>query len=67
MLVEKFDDCRVRLKRRPGTKMVSGELADHYDPYRTTVGTSHVPVAIAAVIAAVILTLGLFALSFGHL
>jgi hypothetical protein len=67
VLVEKFDDCRVRLKRRPGTKKISGDFADTYDPYRTTVGTSHVPIAIVAVIVAVILTLVLFALALGRL
>jgi hypothetical protein len=65
VLVEKFDDCRVRLKRRPGTKKISGDFAENYDPYRTTVGISHLPVAIAAVIAAISLTLFLFAMSLG--
>ncbi|MDR3633516.1 MAG: hypothetical protein P4L84_06750 [Isosphaeraceae bacterium] len=39
-LVEKFDDCRIRLKRPAGTKMIQGDFADGYDPYRTTVGIS---------------------------
>ena len=38
-LVEKFDDCRIRLKRPAGTKVVVGDFADGYDPYRTSVGT----------------------------
>jgi hypothetical protein len=65
VLVEKFDDCRVRLKRRPGTKKISGDFAENYDPYRTTVGISHVPAAIAAVVAAILLTLALFGLALG--
>jgi hypothetical protein len=40
VLVEKFDDYRIRLKRPSGTKTVQGDFADQYDPYRTTVGPS---------------------------
>jgi hypothetical protein len=40
VLVEKFDDQRIRLKRPAGTKLVQGDFADGYDPYRTTVGVS---------------------------
>ena len=40
VLVEKFDDYRIRLKRPAGTKAVQGDFADHYDPYRTTIGSS---------------------------
>jgi hypothetical protein len=40
VLVEKFDDYRIRLKRAAGTKSVQGDFADHYDPYRTTIGAS---------------------------
>ena len=40
MLVEKFDDCRVRLKRPAGTKVIRGDFEDGYYPYRTTVGSS---------------------------
>jgi hypothetical protein len=40
MLVEKFDDCRIRLKRPAGTKVIHGDFEDGYDPYRTTVGSS---------------------------
>jgi hypothetical protein len=39
-LVEKFDDCRVRLKRPAGVKVVEEDLASGYDPYRTQVGSS---------------------------
>lgn len=39
ILVEKFDDTRIRLKRLAGAKVLAGDLADGYDPYRTTVGT----------------------------
>ena len=38
VLVEKFDDGRIRLKRPAGTKVVEEDLASGYDPYRTTVG-----------------------------
>jgi len=40
VLVEKFDDQRIRLKRPTGTKVMQGDFADGYDPYRTTVGVS---------------------------
>jgi hypothetical protein len=40
MLVEKFDDCRIRLKRPAGTKLIQGDFEDGYDPYRTSVGMS---------------------------
>ena len=40
VLVEKFDDARIRLKRPAGAKMVEGDFADGYDPYRTVVGIS---------------------------
>lgn len=48
-LVEKFDDCRIRLKRPAGTKVVPGDFADGYDPYRTSVG---MPPGLAIVIVA---------------
>jgi hypothetical protein len=68
MLVEKFDDQRIRLKRPAGTKVVQGDLADGYDPYRTTVGASGVLVLtvvglIFSVFFGVIL---LFAMITGH-
>ncbi len=40
MLVEKFDNNRIRLKRPAGTKVVQGDFDDPYDPYRVTVGVS---------------------------
>ena len=39
-LVEKFDDSRIRLKRPAGAKMMEGDFAEGYDPYRTMVGIS---------------------------
>jgi hypothetical protein len=58
VLVEKFDDQRIRLKRPAGTKVVQGDFADGYDPYRTTVGIS--PGVFAVTIIGV--TLGIVAL-----
>lgn len=40
VLVEKFDDSRIRLKRPAGTKMVERDFDDGYDPYRSMVGIS---------------------------
>ena len=40
VLVEKFDNTRIRLKRPAGLKVVEEELASGYDPYRTNVGLS---------------------------
>ncbi|WP_422929643.1 hypothetical protein [Singulisphaera sp. PoT] len=40
VLVEKFDDCRIRLKRRAGTKILDGDFAEGYDPYRTSLPVS---------------------------
>jgi len=40
VLVEKFDNQRIRLKRPAGMKVVEEDLAHPYDPYRTEVGTS---------------------------
>jgi hypothetical protein len=53
ILVEKFDDQRIRLKRPAVGKVVQGDLADGYDPYRTTVGASQN--------AIILVTLGVFA------
>ena len=39
VLVEKFDSCRIRLKRPAGTKVIQGDFADNYDPYRTQIGS----------------------------
>ena len=61
VLVEKFDDQRIRLKRPAGAKLAQGELADGYDPYRTTVGMSPSVLVMAALGAVVTLALILIA------
>jgi hypothetical protein len=59
MLVEKFDDSRIRLKRPAGAKVIPGDFADGYDPYRTTVGVSQGRLALAvAIVAALSLGFG---------
>src|SRR4051812_11893968 len=50
-LVEKFDDQRIRLKRPAGTKLVEGDFAEGYDPYRTNVGMSQQAIAMIIVCA----------------
>lgn len=40
VLVEKFDDQRIRLKRPAGAKVVQGDFANTYDPYRTALPPS---------------------------
>jgi hypothetical protein len=40
VLVEKFDDKRIRLKRPARAKVTEGDFADGYDPYRTRIGVS---------------------------
>jgi hypothetical protein len=64
-LVEKFDDQRIRLKRPASAKQIQGELADGYDPYRTTVGMGQngVAVAMIAVFATVVLFFVAFAIA----
>jgi hypothetical protein len=57
-LVEKFDDQRIRLKRPAGAKQPQGEVADGYDPYRTTVGMSPAFIVLAAL--GIFVALGLF-------
>lgn len=61
VLVEKFDNQRIRLKRPAGTKVVEDDLAPHpYDPYRTELGLAPgimVGIAIAFLFAAVCITL----------
>ncbi len=57
VLVEKFDDSRIRLKRPAGTKVVEDDFADGYDPYRTSVGTPS-----AAFIIAILVGFSLFLL-----
>ena len=59
-LVEKFDDYRVRLKRRTDARSSDSQLS--FDPYRTHVGTHPNVLAIRAlVIVAGVLTAGLAA------
>ncbi len=60
-LVEKFDDQRIRLKRPAGAKQAQGELADGYDPYRTTVGTPRNVIALAALGAFAVIAVSLLA------
>jgi hypothetical protein len=52
VLVEKFDDNRIRLKRPAGIKVVEEDLASGYDPYRTTVGLPNQAVIVLAVLGA---------------
>ncbi|AGA28317.1 hypothetical protein Sinac_4103 [Singulisphaera acidiphila DSM 18658] len=40
VLVEKFDDSRIRLKRPAGTKIEERDFEDGYDPYRSTTWVS---------------------------
>jgi hypothetical protein len=66
ILAEKFDDSRIRLKRRRSTKITVADFASGYDPYRTTLNA--VPpsamfailIALAAVPAGVLLWLLFF-------
>lgn len=37
VLVEKFDDTRIRLKRRASLKVAADDIASGYDPYRTQI------------------------------
>ncbi len=59
VLVEKFDDQRIRLKRPAGTKTLEGEFAEGYDPYRTTILMAPRTVVIIAAITLCIGALGL--------
>lgn len=45
VLVEKFDNSRIRLKRPSGTKVIEGDFTDSYDPYRTQMGASEAKMA----------------------
>ena len=38
ILVEKFDNNRIRLKRPAATKVIVGDFSEGYDPYRTEYG-----------------------------
>ena len=62
VLVEKFDDRRIRLKRPAGTKAIQGDFADRYDPYRTTVGMSQGVLAATLLGFAALVMIGLLAL-----
>lgn len=64
VLVEKFDDSRIRLKRAVGTKVMPGDFADGYDPYRTTIGVSQGRLAVAIVGVALSLGIGLILFAF---
>jgi hypothetical protein len=67
-LVEKFDDCRVRLKRPAGTKVIPSDFADGYDPYRTNVGMSQAAIVmlVLGITAALGFCLLLFAILLSH-
>jgi hypothetical protein len=58
MLVEKFDDCRIRLKRPAGAKVIHGDFEDRYDPYRTNVGISQAALTMAFLGFSVAIALG---------
>ena len=64
-LVEKFDDSRVRLKRPTGTKVVEDDLADGYDPYRTTVGPSGGMIVLIVLLVFGFLTMALILAAIG--
>jgi hypothetical protein len=51
VLVEKFDDNRIRLKRPAGAKVVEEDIASGYDPYRTTVAASQAGLFILLAVA----------------
>lgn len=63
VLVEKFDDYRVRLKRPARAKEVQGDFAEGYDPYRTTVGASSGKIAVALLAGALLAAIGLMLLA----
>lgn len=58
VLVEKFDNCRIRLKRSAQARERDGKL--DFDPYRTDAGPSHTLIALA--IGGLILAFALIAL-----
>ena len=49
ILVEKFDNSRIRFKRPAGTKVIEGDFTDGYDPYRTHTGASETKLALMIV------------------
>jgi hypothetical protein len=59
VLVEKFDDQRIRLKRPAGSKVVEGDFANGYDPYRTQLPPSTAAVKAVLLIFGVALVSGL--------
>jgi hypothetical protein len=63
VLVEKFDDQRIRLKRPAHAKQLDGKL--DFDPYRTQVGTTDAKAAlvILGIIGGVLLTVVLLAIA----
>ena len=61
VLVEKFDDTRIRLKRPAGSKVTQGDFDDAYDPYRTTVGISQGGLAMVIIGISAALAAGLIA------
>jgi hypothetical protein len=61
-LVEKFDDTRIRFKRRIEKR--SGDRHLTFDPYRTHVGSSGAAVAIGVVVGTLLLGAGALAIIF---
>jgi hypothetical protein len=62
VLLEKFDDCRIRLKRPAGAKVAVDDLESGYDPYRTILGVSDQAIAfriLGAVFAIFLFFIGL--------
>ena len=60
ILVEKFDDQRIRLKRPAAGKVVQADFADGYDPYRTTVAmTSQAAIMLLSIVAFAVIAIGL--------
>ena len=69
VLVEKFDNSRIRLKRPSGTKVIEGDFTDGYDPYRTQIGASDgkmVSVILGVVFGLVMVFTALMVLLFSH-
>jgi hypothetical protein len=64
VLVEKFDNSRVRLKRPAAARQLDGKL--NYDPYRTFVGPSPATVALIIVAAVIGIMAGFILLVAGR-
>jgi hypothetical protein len=62
VLVEKFDDSRIRLRRSAGFKAPVEDLASGYDPYRTYVDGLNSYLFIGAVIGILFVCLTMFLL-----